>query len=70
LAHLLNEEEIDRIEDDNTIWEKDPLISLAQEKQLNAYKHKGFWRPMDTLRDKTNLEELWQSKKAPWKLWK
>ena len=67
---VLNSKVIDRIEDDNTIWEQDPLISLAQEKQLNAYKHKGFWRPMDTLRDKTKLEELWQSKKAPWKLWK
>ena len=49
---------------------KRPTYFISSRKQLNAYKHKGFWRPMDTLRDKTNLEELWQSKKAPWKLWK
>ena len=57
------------IEGDHTIWERDPLEMLAAEKQLMAYRHHGFWRPMDTLRDKNVLEELWESKQAPWMLW-
>lgn len=57
------------IADDKTIWERDPLERLAQEGQLGAYEHHGFWQPMDTLRDKTHLEELWQTGKAPWKKW-
>ena len=61
---------IDLIADDTTVWERTPLESLASTKQLSAYKHGGFWQPMDTLRDKTHLEELWASGKAPWKLWK
>ena len=60
---------IDYIEDDETMWERDPLERLAAEGQLMAYKHAGFWLPMDTLRDKQHLENLWQSGKAPWKLW-
>ena len=57
------------IDGDETIWEKEPLESLAAEKQLMAFKHYGFWRPMDTLRDKNNLEHLWNTNQAPWKLW-
>jgi len=57
------------IEGDNTFWEKEPLMNLAKEGQLVAYKHEGFWKPMDTLRDKRDLEELWSSGKAPWKVW-
>ncbi len=56
-------------EGDSTILERSPLEKLANEKQLVAYKHEGFWRPMDTLRDKVQLEQLWESKKAPWKVW-
>jgi glucose-1-phosphate cytidylyltransferase len=59
----------DEIEGDATIWERKPLESLASEEQLGIYKHHGFWRPMDTLRDKTELENLWDSGKAPWKMW-
>ena len=55
---------------DSTIWERKPLEKLASEGQLNAYQHKGFWKCMDTLRDKTELESLWASGKAPWKSWK
>jgi glucose-1-phosphate cytidylyltransferase len=56
-------------EGDSTIWERKPLETLAAEGQLAAYRHRGFWRPMDTLRDKMILEELWQTGKAPWKTW-
>ncbi|MBV5341687.1 MAG: glucose-1-phosphate cytidylyltransferase [Deltaproteobacteria bacterium] len=55
--------------DDSTVWEQDPLKNLAEDGQLMAYEHHGFWQPMDTLRDKHLLEELWQSGKAPWKTW-
>ena len=57
------------IEGDSTVWERKPLEKLADEKQLAAYKHSGFWQPLDTLRDKNSLEELWNSKKAPWNIW-
>jgi len=57
------------IKNDNTILEKEPLENLAKEKELVAYKHSGFWYPMDTLRDKNYIEELWKSGKAPWKVW-
>lgn len=60
---------LDYIEDDATIWEQAPLERLAREGQLSAYQHRGFWQPMDTLRDKLKLEELWQSGQAPWKMW-
>ena len=59
----------DLIENDSTIWERSPLESLAISNQLSIYKHEGFWQPMDTLRDKLHLEELWESGKAPWKVW-
>lgn len=58
------------IDGDPTIWERGPLEGLAADRQLAAYKHRGFWRPMDTLRDKLQLEEMWESGKAPWKTWK
>lgn len=57
------------IEGDETIWERDPLENLAKDRQLMAYKHTGFWKPMDTLRDKRELESLWQSENPPWKVW-
>jgi glucose-1-phosphate cytidylyltransferase len=60
---------LDYIDGDATVFEKEPLEGLARERQLVAYKHDGFWQPMDTLRDKVHLEELWHSGHAPWKLW-
>jgi glucose-1-phosphate cytidylyltransferase len=57
------------IEDDSTIFERNPLENMAQDKLLAAYKHKGFWKPMDTLRDKNQLESQWDENKAPWKTW-
>ena len=61
---------MDLIEGDDTNFEKGPLVQVARIGQLNAYKHKGFWQCMDTLREKNLLEELWQSGEAPWKIWK
>jgi glucose-1-phosphate cytidylyltransferase len=66
---VLSPEVLDYISGDSTIWERDPLERLAGEGNLAAYPHFGFWQPMDTLRDKIYLEELWQSGKAPWKAW-
>ncbi len=60
---------IDRIGGDDTTWEREPLESLARDGQLSAYRHDGFWQPMDTLRDKRHLDELWQAGRAAWKLW-
>ena len=60
---------LDCIEGDASVWEREPLSKLAHEGQLRAYEHTGFWQPMDTLRDKLLLEELWSSGKAPWKCW-
>lgn len=60
---------VDYIQGDDTVWEQQPLGKLAQDSQLSVYFHDGFWQPMDTLRDKTHLEDLWQSGNAPWKLW-
>jgi len=60
---------IDYIKDDSTVWEREPLEKLAHDGELAAYRHQGFWHPMDTLRDKNVLEELWQSGRAPWKTW-
>lgn len=60
---------LDYIDGDDTAWEKEPMDRLAREGQLSAYLHHGFWQPMDTLRDKSHLEELWASGKAPWKVW-
>ncbi|MBN8474451.1 glucose-1-phosphate cytidylyltransferase [Sulfuritalea sp.] len=59
----------DYIEGDATVWEREPMEKLAVENQLSVYFHDGFWLPMDTLRDKKHLEELWQSGRAPWKIW-
>ena len=67
---VLSPRVIDYIADDSTIWEREPLEKLAREGQLSGYTHDGFWQPMDTLRDRVMLEELWSSGKAPWKLWK
>lgn len=66
---VLSPKVLDYIEDDSTVWEQTPLVKLAQEGQLMAYEHSGFWQPMDTLRDKIHLEELWKSGRAPWKKW-
>lgn len=60
---------IDYIDGDHTVWEREPMERLAREQQLSAYRHKGFWHPMDTLRDKNVLEQLWSSGQAPWKVW-
>jgi len=66
---VLSPKVLSHIKDDNTIWEQEPLMKLAEEGQLMAYEHHGFWQPMDTLRDKLLLEDLWSSGKAPWKKW-
>jgi glucose-1-phosphate cytidylyltransferase len=66
---VLSPSVIDLINDDTTVWEREPIEILAQEGQLTVYLHDGFWQPMDTLRDKTHLEELWASGAAPWKIW-
>ena len=60
---------INRIEDDETIWENQPIKSLVSDNQLNAFKHEGFWQPMDTLREKNILDALWNENRAPWKKW-
>ncbi|MDD0852535.1 glucose-1-phosphate cytidylyltransferase [Halobacteriovorax sp. GB3] len=62
-------EVIDYIENDSTIFEKDPMENLAKDSQIMAYKHDGFWKPMDTLRDKNQLSGMWENDKAPWKIW-
>jgi glucose-1-phosphate cytidylyltransferase len=59
----------DYIEGDSIMWERGPMEKLASDGQLSAYKHFGFWKPMDTLRDKIDLETMWNSQKAPWKIW-
>jgi len=66
---VLSPKVFSRIKDDSTVWEQEPLKGLASDNQLMAFKHDGFWQPMDTLRDKYLLEELLESNKAPWKLW-
>jgi glucose-1-phosphate cytidylyltransferase len=60
---------LDLIDGDETSWEGRPLVQLAEMGQMMAYEHQGFWQPMDTLRDKNQLEELWDTGKAPWKIW-
>jgi glucose-1-phosphate cytidylyltransferase len=67
---VLSPKVFDYIADDKTSWELEPLEQLATEGNLSAYQHQGFWQPMDTLRDKILLENLWASGKAPWKVWK
>ena len=66
---VLNSQVLRLIDSDNTFWEREPLESLAKNGQLKAFFHDGFWRPMDTMRDKNVLEELWGEGKAPWKIW-
>jgi len=66
---VLSPRVIDYVEGDATIWEREPLERLAQEGQLSAYSHRGFWHPMDTLRDRVHLDELWNSGTPPWKVW-
>jgi glucose-1-phosphate cytidylyltransferase len=66
---VLSPEVINLIKDDTTVWELEPLETLASQGQLAAFQHSGFWQPMDTLRDKVHLDELWASGKAPWKVW-
>lgn len=66
---VLESEVMRYIENDATIWEREPLEALAHDGQLSAYTHNDFWQPMDTLRDRIKLEELWQSGEAPWKVW-
>lgn len=66
---VLNRSVLDRIPDDSTSFEAKPLEDLARERQLMAFPHDGFWRPMDTLRDKNQLEEMWERGAAPWKIW-
>ncbi len=66
---VLSPKVLSQIKDDSTVWEQDPLMNLAAEEQLMAYKHYGFWQPMDTLHDKMTLENLWSNGNAPWKKW-
>jgi glucose-1-phosphate cytidylyltransferase len=66
---VLSPDTLNLIEDDETIWEREPLEKLAAAGKLTAFPHEGFWQPMDTLRDKLYLESLWESDKAPWKVW-
>lgn len=66
---VLSPSVLELLKDDSTVWEREPLEQLAEQCQLAAYPHTGFWQPMDTLRDKTLLEELWTTGKAPWKSW-
>ena len=66
---VLSPKVIDYIANETTVWEQEPMQNLARDGQLAAYKHNGFWQPMDTLRDKQHLQALWQSGNAPWKVW-
>jgi glucose-1-phosphate cytidylyltransferase len=66
---VLSPKVLEQISSDNTLWEQEPLRNLAKQGELQAFFHSGFWQPMDTLRDKTHLESLWASGKAPWKMW-
>ena len=66
---VLSPKVLDYIENDTTIWEREPLQRLSEEGQLSAFLHHGFWQPMDTLRDRVHLEKLWESQSAPWKIW-
>lgn len=66
---VLSPQVLNYLTDDSTVWEQEPLMGLAADGQLMAYEHNGFWQPMDTLRDKHRLEELWDGGLAPWKSW-
>jgi glucose-1-phosphate cytidylyltransferase len=67
---VLSPKVIELIDGDSTLWEREPMETLAAQSQMQAHFHRGFWQPMDTLRDKNHLESLWQSGAAPWKIWK
>ncbi len=66
---VLEPETIDLVDDDLCSWEQEPMQKLAESNELSAFHHEGFWQPMDTLRDKMMLQELWDAQKAPWKIW-
>ena len=66
---VLSPKVLDLVQDDTTVWEHEPLETLAARGELSAYRHRGFWQPMDTLRDQVLLEDLWARGKAPWKVW-
>ena len=66
---VLSPRVLETIKDDTTSWELEPMAKLASDDQLRSFKHKGFWQPMDTLREKSQLEDMWASGKAPWKNW-
>ena len=66
---VLSPKVVDRVTGDSIVWEREPLEGLARDRQLMAYLHRGFWQPMDTLRDKRHLEELWEAGAAPWRVW-
>ena len=66
---VLEPEALKYVDGDATAWEREPLEALARDKQISAYTHEGFWQPMDTLRDKIKLDDLWQANQAPWKVW-
>lgn len=66
---VLSPKVLELIESDETVWEQSPLETLAKNGDLSVFRHEGFWQPMDTLRDKTHLEDLWASANAPWKVW-
>jgi glucose-1-phosphate cytidylyltransferase len=66
---VLSPRALDRVEGDDTVWEEEPLRSLARDGELHAFDHRGFWQPMDTLRDRDQLERLWATGAAPWKRW-
>ena len=66
---MLSPKVLDYIEGDDTSWEREPMEKLAQDGALSAYRHEGFWQPMDTLRDKRELEAAWEAREAQWKIW-
>ena len=66
---VLSPKVLDLIENDTTVWEQEPMEILAKQGEMSAFEHNGFWQPMDTLRDKNYLEELWETGEAPWKIW-
>jgi glucose-1-phosphate cytidylyltransferase len=66
---VLNPDIFDYLQDDSTVFENEPLESISREAELMAFKHSGFWQPMDTQRDKKHLEDLWNNDRAPWKIW-
>jgi glucose-1-phosphate cytidylyltransferase len=66
---VLSPKVFDYLDGDDTVWEQEPLRTMAAEGQLMAYEHRGFWQPMDTLRDKQHLASLWETQQAPWKIW-